>query len=69
MSKKKHAKKGQPAAASKNSSDEATSETGPYLPVAHPPAKRPVLLVISLVLFVSWLVFLLVAAFSSSSSR
>ena len=64
MSKKKQAKLKQqkspavkaPAAAG------AASAAGPYLPVAHPPARNPTLLAVSAILFFVWFVYLLLAA-------
>ena len=68
MSKKKHPKKQQAASVPKTSqtADSATVPS-PYLPVAHPPAKNPTLLAASVILFVVWFLFLLMAAMSSSS--
>jgi hypothetical protein len=68
MSKKKHPKKQQAASAPKTrqTADSAITPS-PYLPVAHPPAKNPTLLAVSLILFVVWFLFLLMAAISSSS--
>ena len=68
MSKKKHPKKQQPASTPKSpqAADSAVAPS-PYLPVAHPPAKNPTLLAVSVILFVVWFLFLLMAAISSSS--
>lgn len=68
MSKKKHPKKQQTASAPKplQPADSAVAPS-PYLPTAHPPAKNPTLLVVSVILFVVWFLFLLMAAISSSS--
>ena len=56
----------QPAAPTVRLSTRTESDSGaaeaavrsPYLPVAHPPAKNPPLLAISVLLFVSWFLFL-----------
>jgi len=68
MSKKKHPKKQQTASAPKTpqAADSAIAPS-PFLPVAHPPAKNPTLLAVSVILFVVWFLFLLMAAISSSS--
>lgn len=68
MSKKKNPKKQQPASAPKSpqAADSAVAPS-PYLPVAHPPAKNPTLLAVSVILFAVWFLFLLMAAISSSS--
>jgi len=68
MSKKKHPKKQQPASAPKSpqAADSAVAPS-PFLPVAHPPTKNPTLLAVSVILFVVWFLFLLMAAISSSS--
>ena len=68
MSKKKHPKKQLPASAPKTlqPADSAVAPS-PYLPVAHPPAKNPTLLAVSVILFVIWFLLLLMAAISSSS--
>jgi hypothetical protein len=38
------------------------AEPAPEQPAAHPPAKRPLLLAVSIALFGLWLVFLIAAA-------
>jgi ABC-type Na+ efflux pump permease subunit len=68
MSKKKHPKKQQPASVPKTpQTAKSAVAPSPYLPVAHPPEKNPTLLVVSVILFVVWFLFLLMAAISSSS--
>ncbi len=68
MSKKKNSKKQQTASAPKTPQPaDSAVVPSPYLPVAHPPAKNPTLLAVSVILFVVWFLFLLMAAISSSS--
>jgi hypothetical protein len=62
--KKKHRK--QQAASSKSPRPGFRRCPNPYL-VAHPPTKNPTLLAVSVILFVVWFLFLLMAAISSSS--
>ena len=68
MSKKKHPKKQQPSSSPK-APQAADSAVAPslYLPAAHPPAKKLTLLAVSVILFVVWFLFLLMAAVSSLS--
>lgn len=68
MVKKKQPKKQQPATPAKVPLAGATAVApSPYLPVAHPPAKHLTLLAVSVILFVAWFMFLLLAALSSLS--
>lgn len=62
MSKKKHPASALPGPAKKSPAVEAAKAASPYLPVAHPPAKNPTLLAVSIILFVVWFLFLLMAA-------
>ena len=64
MSKKKHPKKEQSPPTKAPPDAVAPS---PYLPAAHPPAKNATLLAVSVILFVVWFLFLLMAALSSLS--
>jgi hypothetical protein len=66
MSKKKHPKKQQSSPKAPQAADSAVAP-GPYLNVAHPPAKKPTLLAVSVILFAVWFLFLLMAAVSSLS--
>ena len=62
MSKKKQPKKQSPSGPGAPQAGEAAVAPSPYLPVAHPPAKNPTLLAVSVILFVAWFLFLLLAA-------
>jgi hypothetical protein len=64
MSKKKHPPNGQVAPSKSSSAAEPAVASSPYLPAAHPPARNPTLLAVSVILFVVWFVFLLMAAIS-----
>lgn len=57
---KHRAKESKSARRDKDAASEEAADSVALEP--HPPAKRPVLLGISIVLFVLWLIFLLVAA-------
>jgi hypothetical protein len=65
MAKKKQPKK-QPAAPAKDPQPEQAVDRGPYLPTAHPPAKNPALLIVSVILFLASFAFLVAAAWSST---
>lgn len=68
MAKKKQPKKQQSASPAKAPLAGATAVApSPYLPAAHPPAKNLTLLAVSVILFVAWFMFLLMAALSSLS--
>jgi hypothetical protein len=62
MSKKKHPKKERSTPSRQTAATGFAS--GPYLPVAHPPARNPTLLTVSVILFAAWFLFLLLAALS-----
>lgn len=64
MSKMKQSKKDQPTTPKSSPSAESTPPASPYLAAAHPPAKIPTLLAVSVILFVVWFLFLLLAALS-----
>ncbi len=66
MAKNRQSKKNQrhPAPESPHPSRTAAVQS-PFLPVAHPPAKSPTLLAVSVILFAVWFLFLLLAALSS----
>lgn len=66
MSKKRHSKNKAPAASLKEPQQEPAPDRGPYLPMAHPPAKNPALLIVSVILFVASFLFLALAAWSST---
>lgn len=63
MSKKKSTKKEHQPAKASSAVDSAVAAS-PFLPAAHPPAKYPTLLAVSVILFVVWFLFLLLAALS-----
>lgn len=65
MSKNKQTKKFQPNSAANARQVSDTAAPSPFLPVAHPPAKAPTLLAVSVILFVVWFLFLILAALSS----
>lgn len=62
MAKKKKSKTQQPAVSTKAPAAESVVAVSPYLPTAHPPAQSPTLLAVSVILFVVWFLFLLLAA-------
>lgn len=64
MSRKKHFQKSQTPLAKTSSPAETAGAASPYLPDAHPPIKHPTLLAVSVILFVVWFLFLLMAALS-----
>jgi hypothetical protein len=64
MSKKKQSAKAQVAPAKRSAEAESAGAASPFLPVAHPSAKNPTLLMVSVILFVAWFLFLLMAAIS-----
>ena len=65
MAKKKKSKTHQPAPAAKPpATAESAVTASPYLLVAHPPARNPTLLAVSVILFAAWFLFLVLAALS-----
>ena len=64
MSKKKNSQKAPPEPSKSSPAVETVKAASPYLPAAHPPAKNPTLLAVSIILFVAWFLFLLMAAVS-----
>jgi hypothetical protein len=64
MSKKKHPVKCSPEPSKALPEAEAVKAASPYLPVAHPPARNQTWLAVSVILFVVWFLFLLMAAIS-----
>lgn len=64
MSKKKNSAIAQAGSAKRSAEAESAAAASPYLPVVHPPARNPTLLMVSVILFVAWFLFLLMAAIS-----